>query len=185
MLSPLKLALIAIISFTTLAVATPTLEARSQDPKALISDANWRLERAVLPFYFVTPANATSDCFVPIIEEVVEIVGGLLSALEVSSLSGCDCTSQDILVLTATTLEIILGSLGVAYGSDAGLTHLLGGLVALIVQLVDVVLALVGGLVGELVLLLIGNGCAGTILGLNLGGLINSLGLGSLLGHIL
>ena len=45
------------------------------------------------------------------------------------------------------------------------------------------VVALVGGLVGELIVLLIGNGCAGLILDLHLGDLINALGLGGLLGH--
>lgn len=133
MLSPLKLALVAIVSFATLAIATPALEARSQDPKTLISDANRRLETAVLPFCmcppflrlvqhiahclyidFVTPTNATSDCFVPIIDEVVEIVGDLVGALEVSSLSGCDCTTQDILELIATTLEVLVIPLSTA-----------------------------------------------------------------------
>ena len=46
------------------------------------------------------------------------------------------------------------------------------------------VLWLVGGLVGELLVLLIGNGCAGTILGLNLSALIDCLGLSSLLGSL-
>jgi hypothetical protein len=45
-----------------------------------------------------------------------------------------------------------------------------------------VVLALVGGLVGELLVLLIGNGCASILLTLKLGALINLLGLGGLLG---
>lgn len=54
-----------------------------------------------------------------------------------------------------------------------------------VVELLDVVLALVGGLVGELLILLIGNGCAGVILELKLLDLINCLGLGGLLGHIL
>jgi hypothetical protein len=53
---------------------------------------------------------------------------------------------------------------------------------AAVVGLLDVVLALVGGLVGELLILLIGNGCAGILLKLKLGVLINLLGLGGLLG---
>ena len=52
------------------------------------------------------------------------------------------------------------------------------------VELVNVVLGLVGVLVVELLVLLIGNGCAGTILGLNLKALIDSLGLGGLLGTL-
>lgn len=44
------------------------------------------------------------------------------------------------------------------------------------------VLALVGGLVGELLILLIGNGCAGILLKLKLSVLLNLLGLGGLLG---
>lgn len=55
---------------------------------------------------------------------------------------------------------------------------------ALVVELLKVVLALVGGLVGELLILLISNGCAGIILDLKLGPLINCLGLGGLLGHL-
>ena len=64
---------------------------------------------------------------------------------------------------------------------------------AAIVELVQVVLELVGDLAGELSALLIANGCAKSILGLNLGGLINGLldvlglgglGLGGLLGNL-
>lgn len=51
----------------------------------------------------------------------------------------------------------------------------------LVVKLLDVVLALVGGLVAELLILLIGNGCALVILELKLTDLINCLGLGGLL----
>lgn len=47
------------------------------------------------------------------------------------------------------------------------------------------VLGLVGELVAELLVLLIGNGCAGIILGLKLDPLINCLGLGSLLQGLL
>jgi len=54
-----------------------------------------------------------------------------------------------------------------------------------IVELVQVVLGLVGPLVAELLVLLIGNGSAGVILGLKLGPLINCLGLGSLLQGLL
>ena len=54
-----------------------------------------------------------------------------------------------------------------------------------IVKLVQVVLELVGALVAELLVLLIGNGCAGIIIGLDLGSLIECLGLDNLLGTLL
>jgi hypothetical protein len=56
---------------------------------------------------------------------------------------------------------------------------------SVIVELVQVVLVLVGPLVAELLVLLIGNGSAGVILGLKLGPLINCLGLGNLLQGLL
>jgi hypothetical protein len=101
-----------------------------KNPKALISDANILLEQALLPFCmryyyvvpfptqihqnahfcrrvdFITPTNATADSFVPVINQVVEIVNGLIKALRSSSLDGCDCTREDILVLTATTFKV-------------------------------------------------------------------------------
>ncbi len=52
-------------------------------------------------------------------------------------------------------------------------------------ELVQVVLGLVGVLVAELLVLLIGNGCAGIILGLKLSPLIDCPGLGSLLSSLL
>lgn len=58
---------------------------------------------------------------------------------------------------------------------------------AAVVGLLDVVLALVGGLVGELLILLIDNGCAGILLKLKFsvfGALINLVGLGGLLGSL-
>ena len=54
-----------------------------------------------------------------------------------------------------------------------------------IVKLVQVVLELVGALVAELLVLLIGNGCARIIVGLDLGSLIECLGLDNLLGSLL
>jgi hypothetical protein len=54
----------------------------------------------------------------------------------------------------------------------------------LVVELLNVVLALVGGLVGELLILLIGNGCAGILVDLNLLVIIKLVGLGGLLGHL-
>ena len=56
---------------------------------------------------------------------------------------------------------------------------------SVIVELVQVVLGLVGVLVADLLVLLIGNGCAGIILGLKLGPLIDCLGLGKLLQGLL
>jgi hypothetical protein len=55
---------------------------------------------------------------------------------------------------------------------------------AVISELLDVVFLLVGGVgfVGQLVILLISNGCLGLILKLHLSALINILGLGNLLG---
>jgi len=55
---------------------------------------------------------------------------------------------------------------------------------AAVVELLDVVLVLVGGLAGELLILLIDNGCAGILLRLKLGVLVNLLGLGGLLGQL-
>jgi hypothetical protein len=55
---------------------------------------------------------------------------------------------------------------------------------ALVVELLNVVLVLVGGLVGELLILLIGNGCAGILVDLDLIAIIKLVGLGGLLGHL-
>ncbi|KAI9465355.1 hypothetical protein BJY52DRAFT_1388878 [Lactarius psammicola] len=185
MFSPIKIALFSLISFAALAVAIPAPEPRHADAKALITGTNVLLKKALLPIAHVNSANATSEYVTPVIGEVVEIVTDLVDALRGSGLSGCGCTKDDILVLISTTLQIIFGTLGPACGSYSGLSSLIGGLVSVIVELVQVVLGLVGGLVTELLVLLIGNGCAGVILGLKLGPLIDSLGLGSLLGSLL
>ncbi|KAI0002112.1 hypothetical protein BJV74DRAFT_817006 [Russula compacta] len=185
MFSPLKIALFSLISLATLALAVPTQQDRSQDLKALISSTNLALQSAVQPLNYLTSANETSDCIGPVIYEVVVIVTELVSDLQGSSLSGCGCTTHDIVELIAITLNIIFEPLGIVYGSYSGLGALLGNLVSVIVELLDVVLALVGGLVWELLALLIGNGCARVILNLQLGPLINALGLGGLLGNLL
>jgi len=54
----------------------------------------------------------------------------------------------------------------------------------MVVKLLDTVFMLVGGIgfVGELIVLLISNGCLALILKLHLGDLINALCLGGLLG---
>jgi hypothetical protein len=129
MFSPLKVALFAIVSLTTLtfAFAIPSPRApQPGNPMTLISNTNARLQKTLQPLCmrclptphathanrlyadFVTPANATSDCLIPIVDQAVEIIGDLVSTLERSSLSGCDCTSYDILILTATTLKVLV-----------------------------------------------------------------------------
>ncbi|KAI9510329.1 hypothetical protein F5148DRAFT_1282098 [Russula earlei] len=187
MLSPIKVALFAFIFFATVAFAipAPTLDVRSQNPSALISRNNLALERALLPLANLAPPNATSDCVGPIIQETVEILAELINSLRLSSLSGCGCTGGEIVELLAITLKIILDPLRIVYVSYPNLIFLLGSLVTLVVELVQVTLALVGGLVGELVFFLIGNGCAGIILELKLGAIVHVLGLGGLLGHLL
>jgi hypothetical protein len=130
MFSPLKITLFAIVSFATLTFAIPSPEApRTVNPMTLIRDTNVRLEKTLVSLRmcclptphathanriytdYLTPSNATSDCFVPIIGEVVEIVGELVSALQGSNISGCDCTSNDILVLFAAMLKVLVISL--------------------------------------------------------------------------
>ncbi|KAH9046786.1 hypothetical protein EDB84DRAFT_1435231 [Lactarius hengduanensis] len=185
MFSPIKVALFAFISFATLAIAIPAPEPRRADAKALITGTNVLLRKAMLPIAHVNSANATSEYVTPVLDQVVEIVVDLVDALKGSGLSGCGCTSQDILELVSTTLQIILGTLGPACGSNSGLLPLIGGLVSVVVELLQVVLGLVGGLVTELLVLLINNGCAGVVLGLRLDPLIDCLGLGSLLQGLL
>jgi hypothetical protein len=185
MFSPIKIALFAFISFATLAIAIPTPEPRHADAKALIADCNGRLQSAILPIGQLNSGDLTPEYVSPILGDVIEIINDLIGGLQESGLSGCGCTSQDILELIASTLQIILQPLGLACGSNSDLLPLLGGLVSVIVQLVQVVLGLVGPLVFNLLALLIGNGCAGVILGLNLGPLIDCLGLGGLLQGLL
>ncbi|KAH9956258.1 hypothetical protein BC827DRAFT_804272 [Russula dissimulans] len=201
----LKIAFFAFLSFATLALAIPTSDARGQyqDPKAAISSANVALQSAVLPLClcclpstfratyahhpciaYVTHANVTSDCLESVIDDITVIVFGLIGELRLSSLSACGCSANEIVGLIAVTLEIILNSLYNVYILYPGLVSLLGQLIVLVVELLEVVLTLVGGLVGELVFLLIGNGCAGVILKLNLSAIIHVLGLGGLLGII-
>jgi hypothetical protein len=136
MFSPVKVTLFAFLSFATLALATPTLDGRSKDPKAAISTANVALQKAMLPLgscYFpftdtllathtccprvvyVTRDNKTSDCIGPVVEEVTEIVKILVSSLKGSSLSGCDCTAKEIYELIAITLKVLIISLHSSY----------------------------------------------------------------------
>ncbi|KAI0289375.1 hypothetical protein BC826DRAFT_971017 [Russula brevipes] len=185
MLSPVKIALFAFISFATLALAVPSPAGHVNDPKALIISANVALEKILFPLTHLTAANATSDCIVPVINEVVETVDELIIALQNSSLSGCGCTGHDIIKLVAITLEIIFKALSIVHGSYSDLGVLLGDLISRILVLLDVVVALVGGLVGELLFLLLGKNCVGILLDLKLGALLDFLGLGGLLGHLL
>jgi hypothetical protein len=129
MLSPVKVTLFAFLSFAALALATPTLDGRSKDPKAAISTANVALQKAMLPLgscYFpftetlltthtccprvvhVTRDNWTSDCIDPVVEEVIKVVQVLVSSLKGSSLSGCDCTAKEIYELIAITLKVLI-----------------------------------------------------------------------------
>jgi len=181
MFSPLKVVLFAFISFAALALAIPSPASPSKDPRDVILGYNNALNIAVDPLRYVTTVNATSDSITPVLDEVCGILAELINDLSLSSLSFCDCTVHDIIALIAITLEIIFEALGICYNSFSGLGPLLGNLVTLIVKLLDVVLALVGGLVTELLVLLIGNGCALVILDLKLTDLINLLGLGGLL----
>ncbi|KAN0125538.1 hypothetical protein V8E52_000745 [Russula decolorans] len=181
MFSLVKFALFSLISFATLALAIPSPAGQPNDPRALIAKANDALQGTVLPLNYVNSANATHGCIDPILQEVVGIVWELTWALKELHLAGCGCT-YDIIALIAIHLKIIFGAVDTLHGSFSDLGPLLGDLVAAVVALLDVVLALVGGLVGELLILLIGNGCAGILLKLKIGVLINLLGLGGLLG---
>ena len=59
--------------------------------------------------------NATSEYVTPVIGDVVEILTGLIGGLQESGLSGCGCTSQDILGLISETLQVLLPSLFVVF----------------------------------------------------------------------
>ncbi|KAF8504840.1 hypothetical protein F5888DRAFT_1903714 [Russula emetica] len=184
MFSLVKFALFFFIAFATLALAIPSPADQPKDPRALIANANAVIEGTVLSLNYVNSANATSGCIGPVLQEVAGIVSELTWALKELDLAGCGCT-YDIIALIATLLKIIFGAIGTLQGSFSDLEPLLGDLVAAVVELLDVVLALVGGLVGELLILLIDNGCAGVLLRLKLdvlGVVINLLGLGGLLG---
>ena len=56
MFSPAKITLFAFLSFASLALAIPTSDGRSKDPKALISRANTALVGTMLPL---------SSCYLP------------------------------------------------------------------------------------------------------------------------
>jgi len=91
MFSPIKIALFALISFATLAVAIPAPEPRHADTRALIIGTNVLLKKALLPigtFAWFSPtllyahrlriahlhsANATSEYVTPVIGEVVDV----------------------------------------------------------------------------------------------------------------
>jgi len=183
MLSLSKIALFSLISFAALAFAIPAPETRQVNAKTLLTNANNQVVQTILPVGCVNSNNATAGLVGPILANVTYIVNGLVTDLQGASFDGC--TSQEILGLVATLLNEILGPLGVACGQNSGLLTLVGGLVSAIVELVQVVLGLVGVLVAELLVLLIGNGCAGIIRDLGLGPLIDCLGLGNLLGSLL
>jgi hypothetical protein len=58
MLSPVKIAVLSFLFFGTMALAVRTSESQPQDPKALISNTNIALERALLPL---------SSCYSPLL----------------------------------------------------------------------------------------------------------------------
>ncbi len=94
MFSPIKIALFALISFVTLAVAIPAPEPCHADARALIIGTNVLLKKALLPISMsaclsfslallyahrlciahLHSANATSEYVTPVIGEVVEII---------------------------------------------------------------------------------------------------------------
>ena len=57
MFSPAKITLFALLSFASLALAIPTSDGRSKDPKALISRTNTALMGTMLPL---------RSCYVPV-----------------------------------------------------------------------------------------------------------------------
>ncbi|KAI0274088.1 hypothetical protein BGY98DRAFT_936096 [Russula aff. rugulosa BPL654] len=185
MFSLVKLALFSLIAFATLALAipSPANPLNDPDPRGLIAKARTAVAETVVPLNYVDSFNGTSGC-IPVLQEVAVIVRELTWALKGLNLVGCGCT-YDIIALIADLLKTIFEAIDVLQGSVSDLEPLLGDLVAAVVELLNVVLALVGGLVGELLILLIGNGCAGILLKLKLSVLsvlINLLGLGGLLG---
>ncbi|KAI0264185.1 hypothetical protein BC834DRAFT_970911 [Gloeopeniophorella convolvens] len=177
MLSSFKLALFALVAFAALVLASPTAETRgSTDVKGLFTDTNNQLKGVFASWGSgtVTPAVFTAG-----VSQASTIVRTLTVNLKGASLDGCGCGS-DILGLVAELLLIILGPINTACGYNSGLLGLVGGLIALLVELIEVVLALVGVLVVELVVLLLGNGCLTIILGLSVsvvGPLLSCLGL--------
>ena len=66
----------------------------------------------------VNSANATSQYVSPVLANVVEIIKDLVGDLQGTGLSGCGCTSQDILGLVSETLQVLLPSPPVVF-SDA------------------------------------------------------------------
>ena len=56
----------------------------------------------------MTHENTTSDCIEPVVEEVIELVQGLVKSLKGSSLSGCGCTASEIYKLIADTLKVLI-----------------------------------------------------------------------------
>jgi len=178
MFSLAKFALFSLVFFATLALAIPSPAGHRDDPRALIAKANVDLK---LTFNSVNSTNATSGCIDSVLQEAAGIVRELTRALKGLNLTGCGCT-YDIMALIAFQLKIIFGAIDTLHGSFSDIESLLGDIVDAVADLLNVVLSLVGGLVGELLILLIGNGCAGVLLKLKLGVLINLLGLGGLLG---
>jgi hypothetical protein len=58
-------------------------------------------------------ANSTNaaECVPPAIQEVVEIIAELISALRLSSLSACGCTAHEIIALLAVLLKVVIISM--------------------------------------------------------------------------
>jgi len=178
MFSLSKIALFSLISFATLALALPAPEPRSVNAKTALTDATKRLEICMLPVACATPSNNTANNIVPILTEATSILTELTYTLEGASLG---CTVEELLELVADLVKTILDPLNTACGSNSELLGLVGGLVAAIVALVQMVLGLVGPRVTNLLALLIANGCVKIILGLGLSDLIDCLGLGGVL----
>ena len=57
---------------------------------------------------YITSVNATSDCIGPVLDEVVQVVAELISALQALTLSDCACTANDIIELLASTLKVFM-----------------------------------------------------------------------------
>ena len=167
MLSLSKVALFSLISFAALVLAITAPEPRQLNAKTLLTNANNQVVQTIYPvgssaylsfsvmvlysiYGFrigrVNSNNATADLVGPILEDVTEIVSGLVSDLKGASLSGS--TTQDILELVATLFKVlfplssvvspltlfvgqnILGPLGVACGENSDLLTLVGELVS-------------------------------------------------------
>jgi len=59
--------------------------------------------------------NATTENVSPVLGEVVEILAGLVGGLQETGLTGCGCTSKDILGRISATHQELLPSLSVVF----------------------------------------------------------------------